>query len=124
WRSWSMARWPATSTPLILAVFLTTWRALSSTCWVMRSSSRYLVSCCVCRWVADMPFGFRRIDMPGDIEPALGRIGEAFQGLAIDGVDGDALSGGDDAHDAVARQGVATSRKVDRHVRDQPCHGD
>src|ERR1022692_2084144 len=52
WRSWSIATPPSTSTPLTLAVFLTTWRALSSTCPVMRSSSRYLGSCWVCRWVA------------------------------------------------------------------------
>src|SRR3954452_22174225 len=30
---------------------------------------------------------------PGDIEPALGRLGKALERLAIDGVDGHALSG-------------------------------
>src|SRR3546814_1689795 len=62
--------------------------------------------------------------LPGDVEPALGRIGEALQGLAIDGVDGDALAGGHDADDAIPRQRMAAPGEVDRHAGDETGDGD
>src|SRR3984893_7701668 len=47
---------------------------------------------------------------PGDVQPALGRVGVVLQRLAIDGVDGDTLAGGHDADDAIARQRMAGAR--------------
>src|SRR5476649_1453433 len=54
--------------------------------------------------------------LPGDVEPALRRIGEALQRLAIDGVDGDALAGGDDADNAVSGQRMAAAGEMERHA--------
>src|SRR6185436_941780 len=62
--------------------------------------------------------------VPADVDPAFGRLAEAFQRGAVDGVDGDALARGDDADDAVARQRVAAAREVHRHARDQALDGD
>ena len=53
-----------------------------------------------------------------------GVVGELFQRLAVDGVDGHALAGGDDADDAVARQRMAAAGEVQRHARDQAADGD
>src|SRR6202011_1181082 len=52
---------------------------------------------------------------PGDVEPALGFVGEAFERVAVDRVDRHSLAGGDDADDAVARQRVAATGKMHRH---------
>src|SRR5207253_10754548 len=56
---------------------------------------------------------------PGDVEPALGLVGEAFERVAVDRVDRHPLAGGDDADDAVARQRVTATGKMHRHARDQ-----
>src|SRR3954454_22360470 len=61
---------------------------------------------------------------PGYIEPALRLVGEAFERVAIDGVDGHALAGGDDADDAVAGQRVAATGKMQRHSGDQAADRD
>src|SRR3546814_3123978 len=45
----------------------------------------------------DMDVGILGCLLPGHVEPALGRIGEALQSLAVDGMDGDALAGGHDS---------------------------
>src|SRR5690242_5701086 len=45
--------------------------------------------------------------IPGDVEPALRRLGKIGERITIDGVNRDALAGGDDADDAVARQRMA-----------------
>src|SRR5690606_2626495 len=57
-------------------------------------------------------------------EPALGSVGEALQGLAVDGVDGDALARRHDADDAVARQRMAAARIVHRHARNEAADRD
>src|SRR5713226_3308615 len=60
--------------------------------------------------------------LPGDVEPALGRIGKALQRLAIDGVDGDALAGRNDADYAVAGQRVAAAGEVQRHAGNEAAN--
>src|SRR6185312_1086204 len=67
---------------------------------------------------ADMRSG-RGVVVPGHVEPTLRRLGEGRKGLAIDRMDGDALPGGDDADDAVARKRVATAGIVQRHARNE-----
>src|SRR5262249_19622470 len=57
--------------------------------------------------------------LPGHVEPALGGVGEAFERLAVDRVDGDALAGGDDPDDAVAWQGMAAAGEMHGHPRDE-----
>src|SRR5947207_7122702 len=59
---------------------------------------------------------------PRDIEPTLGRIGETLERIAVDRVDGDTLTGGDDADDAVARERVATAGEMQRHARNQTAN--
>src|SRR5690348_17666432 len=61
----------------------------------------------------------RYVVVPRHVEPPLRRLREGREGFAIDGVDGDALSGGDDADDAVARKRVAAARVVERHARNE-----
>src|SRR5438132_82846 len=56
---------------------------------------------------------------PGDVEPALRRLGEAFERVAVDRVDRHTLARGYDADDAVSRQWVATTGEVQRHAGDQ-----
>src|SRR5690606_27134310 len=62
--------------------------------------------------------------VPGDIQPALGRVREAFQRLAIDGVDGYPLARGDDADNAVAGQRMAAAGEMHRHAGDEPADRD
>src|SRR5437773_10429638 len=63
--------------------------------------------------------GIRLLAAPGDVEPALGLFGEAFQRVAVDRVDRHALAGRDDADDPIARQRVAAAGKMHRHPRDE-----
>src|SRR5437899_12673537 len=56
---------------------------------------------------------------PGDVKPALRRLGEAFERIAVDRVDRYPLTRGHDADDAVSRRRVATTREVQRHAGDQ-----
>ena len=56
---------------------------------------------------------------PGDIEPTIRRLGIGIEGIAIDGVDGHALAGHDDADDAIARQRMTTAGEMHRHAGDQ-----
>src|ERR1041384_3311825 len=67
---------------------------------------------------ADMP-RLTLFAAPRDVEPALRLVGEAFKRVTIDRVDRHPLAGGDDADDAVARQGVAAAGEVQRHPGDQ-----
>src|SRR5712691_10634114 len=59
--------------------------------------------------------GIGLLARPGDVEPALGLGGEAFQRVAIDRVDRHALAGRDDADDPVAGQRVAAAGEMQRH---------
>src|SRR5437016_4388881 len=63
--------------------------------------------------------GIRLLAAPGDVEPALGLFGEAFQRVAIDRVDRHALAGRDDADDPVTRQRMAAAGKMHRHPWDK-----
>src|SRR5206468_2355062 len=59
---------------------------------------------------------------PRDVEPTLGRIGKTLKRIAVDRVDSDTLTSGDDADDAVARERVATAGEMQRHARDQTAN--
>ena len=70
-----------------------------------------------------MGFWGHLVHFPGDVEPAVRRIGIGRQHLAIDGVDGDALAGSDDADNAVTGQRVAASGVMQGHAGDQTLDG-
>src|SRR6185437_4466724 len=65
---------------------------------------------------ADMGAGPVALAGPGDVEPALRRLGEIGERVTIDRMDGDALAGGDDADDAIARQRMAAAGEMQRHA--------
>src|SRR6266849_5254660 len=52
----------------------------------------------------------------GDVEPALRRVGETFERIAVDRVDGDALTRGYDPDDAISRERVTAAGEVQRHA--------
>src|SRR6202167_4210312 len=54
--------------------------------------------------------------VPGAVEPAVRRVGEAVEGLAIDGVDGHTLARCYNTDDTVARQRVAAAGEMHRHA--------
>src|SRR3546814_14700855 len=72
----------------------------------------------------DMDVGILGCLLPGHVEPALGRIGEALQSLAVDGMDGDALAGGHDSDDAIPGQRMAAPGEMDRHAGNEAGDGD
>ena len=67
---------------------------------------------------------FRFLIVPGEIEPTLRRVAETDQGVAVNGMDGDADPGGDDADDAVAGQRAATFGEMHRDAGYQAANGD
>ena len=57
--------------------------------------------------------------IPVHVDEALRRGGETGQGLAVPAMDGDALAGGDDADDLVARHRMAAAREMIGHAGHQ-----
>ena len=72
---------------------------------------------------ADVDVGGLVVDIPRDVEPAFRCVDEFLQGLAVDGVDGDALAGDDDADDAVSWQWMAAVGEMNGHAGDQAFDG-
>src|SRR5690349_8576478 len=58
----------------------------------------------------------RFVDVPPDIEPALRLFLEILQVRRLDRIDRDPLTRGDDADDAIARNGAAARRELDWKV--------
>ena len=65
-----------------------------------------------------------RPQIPRHVQPALRRIVETFQGLAVDGVDGDPLARSLDADDTVAGQRMAAVCIMHRHAGNEPLDRD
>ena len=64
------------------------------------------------------------VEVPGQIEPTIGRVGVFLKTLAIDGVHFHALTVGRDADDAVAGQRMAALGQVQRHTGGHPFDRD
>src|SRR5271166_4933924 len=61
---------------------------------------------------------------PGDVEPALGALGEALERVTVDCVDRHPSARRHDTDDAIPGKWVAATGKMQRHARDQPADRD